>query len=109
MLFGLKNADATYQRLLNFIFKYQIGKNVEVYVDDIVVKSYNIEHYFEDLDRFLKILDHYQIKLNLKKCIFGVKARKFLDFMILHKGIEANSKKMEAILNMKAPIIWNEL
>ena len=57
-------------------------------MDDIIVKSQVIELNSEDLDQILKILDHYQIKLNLNKCVFGVKARKFLGFMISHKGIE---------------------
>ena len=54
-------------------------------------------------------MDKYKIKLNPNKCVFGVKAGKFLGFMISHRGIEANSEKMEAILNMKAPKILNKL
>lgn len=109
MPFGLKKAGAIYQRLMNHVFQDQIGKMVEVYVDDIIVKSQTVEQHAKDLEQILNILDEYQIKLNLDKCVFGVKAGKFLGFMISHRGIEANPEKMEAILNMRAPKTLNEL
>ena len=109
MPFGLKNARATYQRLMNHVLQDHIGKNVEVYVDDIIVKSQKSEQHARDLEQILDTLDKYKIKLNPDKCVFGVKAGKFLGFMISHRGIEANPEKMEAILNMKAPKTLNEL
>ena len=94
---------------MNHVLQDHIGKNVEVYVDDIIVKSQGSEQHARDLEQILDILDKYKIKLNPDKCVFGVKAGKFLGFMISHRGIEANPEKMEAILNMKAPKTLNEL
>ena len=94
---------------MNHVLQDRIGKNVEVYVDDIIVKSQKSEQHARDLEQILDTLDKYKIKLNLDKCVFGVKARKFLGFMISHRGIEANPEKMEAILNIKAPKTLNEL
>ena len=82
---------------------------MEVYVDDIIVKSQGSEQHAKDMEQILDTLDKYKIKLNPNKCVFGVKAGKFMGFMISHRGIEANPEKMEAILNMKAPKTLNEL
>ena len=78
-------------------------------MDDIIVKSQEKEQYTKDLEQILDILDRYKIKLNPVKCVFGVKAEKFLGFIISHRGIEANPKKIEAILNMKALKTLNKL
>ena len=82
---------------------------MKVYVDDIIIKSQESEQHAKDLERILDTLDRYKIKLNPDKCVFRVKVEKFLGFMISHRGIEENPKKMEAILNMKAPKTLNEL
>ena len=82
---------------------------MKVYVDDIIVKSQGTEQHAKDLEQILDTLDKYKIKINLDKCVFGVKPGKFLGFMISHRGIEANPKKMEAIQNIKAPKTLNEL
>ena len=82
MPFGLKNAGATYQHLMNHVLQDHIGKNVEVDMDDIIVKSQGSEQYARDLEQILDTLDMYKIKLNPDKCVFGVKAEKFLGFMI---------------------------
>ena len=82
---------------------------MEVYVNNIIVKSQRIEQHAKDLEQILDTLDKYNINLNPDKCVFGVKVGKFLGFMISHRGIEANPEKMEAILNMKAPKTLNEL
>ena len=82
---------------------------MEVYVDNIIVKSQGVEKHAKDLEQILSTLDRYKIKLNPDKCVFGVKAGKFLEFMISHRSIEVNSEKMEAILNMKASKTLNEL
>ena len=74
MPFGLKNAGATYQRFMNFIFKKDIDKTIKVYVDDLIVKSRTEEDYSTDLERVLTTLDEYKVKLNPDKCVFGVKA-----------------------------------
>ena len=109
MPFRLKNAGAIYQRLMNHVLQDHIGKNVKVYVDNIIIKSQGSEQHTKNLEQILNTLDKYKIKLNPDKCVFGVKARKFLGFMISHRGIEANPKNLEAILNMKAPKTLNEL
>ena len=80
--FGLKNAGATYQRLVNHMFHPQIGRNVEVYVDDMLVKSLDEERHVEDLQETFETLRRYKMKLNPSKCAFGVSSRKFLGFMI---------------------------
>ena len=97
MLFDLKNAGATYQRLMNRVFKQQIRQNVEVYVDDIVVKSQSIPQHVPNLEEVFWELLKYDMRLNPEKCTFGVGGDKFLGFMITHRGIEANPNKCTAI------------
>ena len=103
MPFGLKNAGATYQRLVNHMFHPQIRRNVEVYVDDMLVKSLDEGKHLDDLQENFNTLRRYSMKLNSSKCTFGVASGKFLGFMVSHKGIEANPKKIKAILDMKPP------
>ena len=103
MPFGLKNAGATYQRMMYKVFDDQIGKNVEVYIDDMIVKSKLQEDHIKDLQQTFDKLRRYRIKLNPAKCAFGVPAGKFLGFMLTNRGIEANPDKCKAILSMKAP------
>ena len=82
MPFDLKNAGATYQRLVNHMFCPQIGRNVEVYVDDMLVKSLDEERYLDDLQETFNTLRQHQMKLNPNKCAFGVSSGKFLGFMV---------------------------
>ena len=82
MLFGLKNTGAMYQRLINIMFANQIGRNVQVYVDDILVKSRREEDHLEDLRETFNTLRSYNMKFNPSKCAFGVTAGKFLGFMV---------------------------
>ena len=103
MPFRLKNAGATYQRLVNHMFHPQIERNVEVYVDDMLVKSQDEEIHPDDLQETFDTLRQYNMKLNPSKCAFGVSSGKFLGFMISHRGIEANPDKIQAILDMKPP------
>ncbi|XP_074356266.1 uncharacterized protein LOC141695965 [Apium graveolens] len=103
MPFGLINAGATYQRLVNKMFKKQIGKTIEVYVDDMLVKSKRVEDHVADLTEMFHILRKYRMKLNPQKCVFGVESGKFLGFMVNHRGIEANPAKIKALLDMKSP------
>ena len=103
MPFDLKNAGATYQRLLNHVFHPQIRQNVEVYVDDMLVKSLDEEKHLDDLQETFDMFRRYNMKLNLSKCAFGVSSGKFLRFMVSHRGIEANPDKIQAILNMEPP------
>ncbi|XP_022860948.1 uncharacterized protein LOC111381405 [Olea europaea var. sylvestris] len=88
MPFGLKNAGVTYQRLVNKIFTKLIGKTVEMYVDDMVVKSKQLNSHVSDPEEVFATLRRYNMKLNSTKCAFGVASGKFLGFMITHRGIE---------------------
>ena len=90
MSFSLKNAGATYQRLMDKVFKGLIGRAVEVYVDDIVVKSDSFEQHLKDLDEVFRALRGVNMTLNPEKCTFEVEGGKFLGFMLTHGGIEAN-------------------
>lgn len=108
MPFGLKNARATYYRLVNTMFKDQIGK-IMVYVDDMTIKSTMIDDHARDLKEAFNILEIYHLKLNPEKCAFSVKAGKFLGFMISQRGIEANLEKIKVIMEMKPPSSINEV
>ncbi|XP_052117555.1 uncharacterized protein LOC127747557 [Arachis duranensis] len=103
MPFGLKNAGATYQRLMNKIFHDLIGKTVEVYVDDILAKTTRPDDLLKDLDNVFASLRQHGMKLNPLKCAFAMEAGKFLGFMITQRGVEANPEKCQAILQMKSP------
>ncbi|XP_016648948.1 PREDICTED: uncharacterized protein LOC107880917 [Prunus mume] len=103
MPFGLKNAKATYQRLVNSIFTPLIGNTMEVYVNDMLVKSRTANQHVPNLSAMFTILKQYRMRLNPTKCAFGVASEKFLGFMISQKGIEANPEKIQAILDMTIP------
>nr|KYP70636.1 Transposon Ty3-G Gag-Pol polyprotein [Cajanus cajan] len=103
MPFGSKNAGATYQRLMDKVLVNQLGRNVEAYVDDMVVKSVSTGRHFDGLQDLFDTISVYQLKLNPKKCSFGVQAGKFLGFLLTHCGIEANPDKCSAIINMRSP------
>ena len=90
ILFGLKNAGATYQRLMNKMFAHQIGRNVQVYVDDMLVKSLREDDHLDNLKETFNTLRSYNMKLNPNKCAFGVTVGKFLGFMVSQRGIEVN-------------------
>ena len=103
MPFGLKNVGATYQRLMNKMFAQQIERNVQVYVDDMLVKSRREEDHLEDLRETFNTLCSYNMKLNPGKCVFGVTAGKFLGFIVSQRGIEANPDKIRTIMEMAPP------
>jgi len=109
MPFGLKNAGATYQRLMNKIFSHLIGHCVEVYVDDMVVKSPSHHQHAKDLEAVFSALRQYNLRLNLDKCVFGVDRGKFLGFMLTQRGIEANPEKCKAIIEMRNPTTVKEV
>ena len=90
MPFGLKNAGATYQRLVTKMFKHLIGRTVEVYIDDMVVKSKEPEGHLADLKAVFDILKTYRLRLNASKCAFGVGFGKFLEYLVTRRGIEAS-------------------
>ncbi|XP_027173140.1 uncharacterized protein LOC113772850 [Coffea eugenioides] len=103
MPFGLKNAGATYQRLVNQAFKSQIGRNVETYVDDILLKSQTTSSFLSDLREVFEVLRKTRMMLNPKKCVFGVTSGKFLGYLVSRRGIEANPDKVKAIQEMSPP------
>ena len=101
MHFGSKNVGAIYQRLVNHMFRPQMWQNMEVYVDNMLVKSTKEALHFHDLQETFDNLRQYNMKPNSSKCAFGVSSRKFLGFMISQRGIEANLDKIQAILIMQ--------
>ena len=103
MLFGLKNADTTYQRLIKKMFANQIRRNVQVYVDNMLVKSRREDNHPEDLKEIFDTLRSYNMKLNSSMCAFEVTAGKFLGFMVYQRGIKANPNKIRAIVEMAPP------
>ena len=103
MLFGLKNAGATYQRLMNKIFKPLIGHTMEVYVDDMITKSRELIDHVKLLEETFELLRKYRMKLNPEKCAFGVSSGKFLGFLVSHRGIEANPEIIQSVIEMKSP------
>jgi hypothetical protein len=103
MSFGLKNAGATYQRAIQACFNRQLNKNIEAYVDEVVVKTRNSDTLIADLEETIASLREYRWKINPNKCVFSVPSGKLLGFIISHRGIEANPEKISSITNMKAP------
>jgi hypothetical protein len=109
MTIGLKNAGATYQRALNLIFHDLLGVILEVYIDDIVVKSASLNPHLADLHLAFEKMRRYGLKINPLKCAFGVSAGKFLGFIIHEHGIEIDPKKIEAIRKVQAPTCKKDL
>ncbi|KAJ9566737.1 hypothetical protein OSB04_002703 [Centaurea solstitialis] len=102
MPFGLKNAGSTYQRLVNMMFKEHLGRTMEVYRDDMLVKSERSMDHVQHLKQSFDILRHYKMKLNPTKCSFGVRARKFLGYMVTRRGIEASPEQIKPIIELKS-------
>jgi hypothetical protein len=103
MPFGLKNAGATYQRCMQDCLREQIGRNVQVYVDDVVITTRKVDSLIDDIRETFDNLDRFKIKLNPTKCAFGVPAGQLLGYFISARGIEANPEKIQAILTMGKP------
>jgi hypothetical protein len=103
MPFGLKNAGATYQRMMQNCLGSQIGRNIQVYIDDVVITTKKEESLISDLTETFDNLNRYKLKLNPTKCSFGVSAGQLLGFLMSARGIEANSEKIQAILTMGKP------
>ncbi|GKV04877.1 hypothetical protein SLEP1_g16974 [Rubroshorea leprosula] len=101
--FGLKNASATYQKLVQIIFKFQIGRNIEVYVDDMLVTSMRAKDHIDDLSETFQNLHRAQMKLNPLKCTFAIESGKFLGYVVSKKGIEVNPEKVQAVQQMESP------
>ena len=100
MPFGLKNAGATYQRLVNRMFADQLGKTMEVYIDDMLVKLAREKDHVPQLRECFKILNKFEMKLNPEKCSFEVPSGEFLGYLVTERGIEANPKQIAAFIKM---------
>ena len=103
MHFGLKNARSTYQRMMTKMFESQLGKNVEVYINDMVMKSKLVSEHVMDLASIFETLREHKLRLNASKCSFGVGLGKFLGYMVTHRGIEVNPDRIKAINNLQPP------
>ena len=100
MPFGPKNAGATYQRLMNQMFKRQIGDTMKVYIVDMIVKSRREDDHLKDLEDTFSTLREYMLKLNASKCVFGVGSGKFLGYLVSQQGVEANPEQIQAIMDV---------
>ena len=109
MTFGLKNAGATYQRAMNYIFHKLIGGIVEIYIDDVMIKSKGYEEHLADLRETLECTRKHGLKMNPNKCAFGVSAGQFLGFMVHERGIKVGQKSMKEIDDAMPPTTKTEL
>ena len=101
MPFGLKNAESTYQRLMIKMFEPQLGRSIEVYIDDMVVKSKLVSEHVGDLTNIFEILRKHKLHLNASKCLFGVGSGKFLGYTVTYRGIEVNPDQIKAINSLQ--------
>ena len=101
--FSLKNDGSTYQRIMTKMFESQMVKNIEVYIDDMVVKSKIVSEHIGDLTNIFEILRGHKLRLNASKCSFGVRSGKFLSYMVTHRGIEVNPDQIKVINNLQPP------
>jgi hypothetical protein len=92
-----------YQKCVHIVLENHIGRNVEAYIDDIVVKSEKSGDLLDDLKETFDNLCKYKMMLNPKKCVFGVSTGKLLGYMVLSRGIDANPTKVEAIEKLQPP------
>ena len=90
MPFGLKKIGATYQRLVNKMFAYYLGDTMEVYIDEMLVKSLHADQNLDHLHQVFEVIQKYNMKLNPTKCSFRVASGKFLGYMVTKRGIEGN-------------------
>ena len=103
MPFGLKNAGSTYQRMMTKMFEPQLGRSIEVYIDDMVVKSKVVSEHVGDHTNIFEIMRKHNLRLNASKCSFGVGLGKFLGYMMTHRGIEVNPNQIKAINSLQSP------
>ena len=101
MPFDLKNARSTYQRMMTKMFEPQLGKNIEVYIDDMLVKSKVVSEHVGDLESIFEILREHKLRLNASKCSFSVGSGKFLGYMVTHRVIEVNPDQVKVINNLQ--------
>ena len=105
MPFRLKNAGSAYQRMMTRMFESQLGKNIEVHIDDMVVKSKVVVEHLRDLGDIFEVLRKHKLRLNASKCSFSVSSGKFLGYMVTHHGNKVNLDQIKAINDQQPP--WN--
>ena len=103
MTFGLKNAEETYQRAMTTIFHDFMHILMEDYVDELLCKSPRRKNHLGILDQIFNTMESYKLRLNPKKCVFGVNSRKILGYVVSQRGIEVDLEKVKAILDMPPP------
>ena len=103
MPFGLQNTGSTYKRMITRMFEPQLCKNIEVYIDDMVVKSKVVSEHVGDLGSIFEILRKRKLCLNASKCFFEVGSSKFLGYLVTHRGIEVNPDQIKAINSLQPP------
>ena len=89
--------------MMTRMFEPQLGKNIEIYIDDMVVKSKMESEHINNLENIFKVLRRHKLRLNASKCSFGVESGKFLGYMVTHHGIEVNSDHIKAISSLQPP------
>ena len=103
MPFGLKNAGSTYKRMITRMFEPQLGKSIEVYIDNIVVRSKVVSQHMGNLENIFEILRKHKLRLNASKCSFCMGLGKFPSYMVTHWGIEVNPDHIKAINSLQPP------
>ena len=109
MPLGLKNVGATYQRATTTLLRDLINKEVQVYVDDMIVKPKDREGHILALQKFFERIHFYKLRLNSNKCTFGMTSEKLLGFIVSQRGIKVDPKKIKAIVEMKPPRTEKEI
>ena len=109
MPFGLKNAGATYPRAATTLFHDMMHTDVEVYVDDMIVKSRDKTNHLATLQRFFERIRQFRLRLNPKKYTFGVASGKLLGHIVSERGIEVDPEKITTILDMPTPRTEKEI
>lgn len=109
MSFGLKNVRATYQKVMNLIFHDVIDKNMEVYIDDVVVKSADMNQHLADLEQALQKMRFHGLQMNPTKCVFDVLANNFLGFLVHQKRTKVDKNKVKLVLEASLPLNKKEL
>jgi hypothetical protein len=104
MTFGLKNVGAAYQRAINLIFHDLLRVLMEVYIDDVVLKSVGFEEHMTDSKLSLERMKKYGLWMNPLKCAFGVTSGRFLGFIVHEHGIQIDPKKIESIQKIGEPV-----
>ena len=105
MPFGLKNAGSTCQKMMTKMFEPQLVKSIEVYIEDMVVKSKVVSEHVGDIGNIFEIMRKHKLHLNASKCFFGIGSDKFLGYMVTHRGIEVKPNQVKAINSLQPP--WN--